>query len=98
MGNTGPIRQPGPDVLPWGARTPRRPGLAPVALSVVEHRLDAVRAVLAGADVTEVARGIVVHRETAHRWVARYLSGQLGGLVDRSHRPESCPHQASAVV
>jgi hypothetical protein len=32
----------------------RRPGLALVALSVVEQRLDAVRAVLAGASVTEL--------------------------------------------
>jgi hypothetical protein len=32
-----------------------RPGLALVALSVVEQRLDAVRAVLVGAEVTEVA-------------------------------------------
>lgn len=39
-----------------------------------------------------------VHRATVHRWVARYLSDQLGGLVDRSNRPVSCPHQAPVVV
>ena len=70
--------------------------MALVVLSVVEQRLDAVRAVLAGAEVTEVAARLGVHRSTVHRWVARYLSGQLAGLADRSHRPVSCPHQAPA--
>jgi transposase InsO family protein len=72
--------------------------LALVVLSVVEQRLDAVRAVLAGAEVTEVAARLGVHRATVHRWVARYLVGQVGGLADRSHRPRSCPHQASEQV
>jgi transposase-like protein len=48
--------------------------LALVVLSMVEQRLDAVRAVLAGADVTEMAASIGVHRSTVHRWVGRYLS------------------------
>ena len=42
-----------------GRRDSGRPGLALVALSVVEQRLDAVRAVLAGATVVEVAAGVV---------------------------------------
>jgi len=72
--------------------------LALVVLSKIEQRLDAVRAVLAGADVTEVAAQLGVHRSTVHRWTARYLTDQLGGLMERSHRPASCPHQAPAVV
>jgi transposase InsO family protein len=72
--------------------------LALVVLSVVEQRLDAVRAVLAGAGVTEVAARAGVHRATVHRWVARYLSEQIGGLADRSHRPHECPHQVVEVV
>jgi transposase InsO family protein len=72
--------------------------LALVVLSVVEQRLDAVRAVLAGAEVTEVAARLGVHRTTVHRWVARYLVEQIGGLADRSHRPLSCPHQVDDVV
>jgi transposase InsO family protein len=72
--------------------------LALVVLSVVEQRLDAVRAVLDGADVVEVAAGLGVHRATVHRWVARYLTGQLAGLADRSHRPHSCPHQVDEAV
>jgi hypothetical protein len=62
-----------------------RPGLALVVLSVVEQRLDAVRAVLGGADVVEVAASIGVHRSTLHRWIGRYLTEQLAGLADRSH-------------
>jgi hypothetical protein len=40
--------------------------LALVVLSVVEQRLDAVRAVLDGAEVTEVAARMEVHRATVH--------------------------------
>jgi transposase InsO family protein len=72
--------------------------LALVVLSVVEQRLDAVRAVLAGAMVTEVAAAAGVSRSTLHRWISRYLSGNVAGLTDRSHRPRSCPHQAPAAV
>jgi transposase InsO family protein len=72
--------------------------LALIVLSVVEQRLDAVRAVLDGAEVTEVAARMGVHRSTVHRWVARYLSGQLAGLADGSHRPHSSPRQANELV
>jgi transposase InsO family protein len=72
--------------------------LALVVLSVVEQRLDAVRAVLDGADVVEVAARVGVHRATVHRWVARYLTGQLAGLADRSHRPYQSAGQVAEVV
>ncbi|MBO0874655.1 MAG: IS481 family transposase [Pseudonocardia sp.] len=72
--------------------------MALVVLSVVEQRLDAVRAVLAGAQVVEVAAGLGVHRTTVQRWVGRYLADRIGGLADRSHRPLSCPHQVGEVV
>jgi transposase InsO family protein len=75
-----------------------RPGLALVALSVVEQRLDAVRTVLAGASVTEVAAQVGVSRQSVHAWVGRYLSEGVGGLTDRSSRPRSCPHQAPELV
>jgi transposase len=67
-------------------------------LSVVEQRLDAVRTVLAGAQVNEVATGLGVHRTTVQRWVGRYLAEQVAGLADRSHRPRSCPHQMPAAI
>jgi transposase InsO family protein len=72
--------------------------MALVVLSVLEQRLDAVRAVLGGADVTEVAARLGVHRSTVHRWTTRYLTDQLTGLADRSHRPASCPHQSPTDV
>ena len=72
--------------------------MALVVLSLVEQRLDAVRAVLAGAGVTEVAAQLGVSRSTVHRWVGRYLSEQIGGLADRSHRPHSSPRQVPAAV
>jgi transposase len=72
--------------------------LALVALSVVEQRLDAVRAVLSGAKVTEVAAAMGVSRQSVHSWVTRYLAEGLAGLADRSHRPGSCPHQVAGEV
>ncbi|WP_370666490.1 helix-turn-helix domain-containing protein [Streptomyces sp. IBSBF 2507] len=73
-----------------------RPGLALVELSVVEQRYRAVLAVLAGATVTEVAASLGVSRQTVSGWRSRYEASGLAGLADRSRRPASCPHQASA--
>jgi transposase InsO family protein len=39
-----------------------------------------------------------VSRISVHAWLRRYLAGGLAGLVDRSHRPRSCPHQVSDSV
>ena len=72
--------------------------MALVVLSVVEQRLDAVRAVLAGESVVEVAARYQVARSTLHRWIGRYLEGSVAGLADRSHRPRSCPHQVQPLV
>ena len=71
-----------------------------VELGVVEQRYRAVLEVLEeGVSVTEVARRYGVARQTVHGWLRRYVNdGGLAGLVDRSPRPESCPHQMSAVV
>jgi transposase InsO family protein len=64
-----------------------------VELSMVEQRYDAVREVLDGATVTDVATRYGVDRRTLHRWLVRYASEGLGALVDRSSRPDRCPHQ-----
>lgn len=70
-----------------------------VELTVVEQRYDAVKEVIAqGLTVTEVAARYGVSRQTLHRWVARYRAGGLGWLADRSHRPNSCPHQTPAQI
>jgi transposase InsO family protein len=76
----------------WG------PGSVLVELSVVEQRYRAVLAVLAGESVTAVSAQIGVSRQTVHTWLARYRDEGLGGLVDRSHRPEFCPHQSPVEV
>jgi hypothetical protein len=71
-----------------------------VELGVVEQRYRAVLEVLdEGVPVTEVARRYGVVRQTVHEWLHRYANdGGLGGLTDRSSRPESCPHQMPAAV
>lgn len=66
---------------------------------MAEQRYQAVLAVIAqGRTVTEVAAQWEVDRATLHRWLARYELEGLEGLADRSHRPESCPHQMPAPV
>jgi transposase InsO family protein len=68
-------------------------------LSVAEQRYQAVMAVIGdGLTVSQAAEKTGVARQTLHRWLARYEAQGLEGLVDRSHRPVSCPHQMPAVV
>lgn len=70
-----------------------------VELGVVEQRYQAVREVLDGASVVEVARRYGVVRQMVHGWLRRYAAdGGLSGLADRSSRPLSCPHQMPAAV
>ena len=71
-----------------------------VELGVVEQRYRAVLEVLdEGVPVTVVAQRYGVARQTVHQWLRRYAGeGGLGGLADRSSKPDSCPHQMSAVV
>ena len=51
-----------------------------VELGVVEQRLQAVKEVLDGASVTDVARRNKVARQTVHEWLRRYAG-------TRSRRP-----------
>lgn len=68
-------------------------------LSVAEQRYQAVLAVISdGLSVSQVAEKIGVSRQTLHAWLARYEASGLDGLLDRSHRPVSCPHQMPAAV
>jgi transposase InsO family protein len=68
-------------------------------LSVAEQRYQAVMAVIGdGLSVSRAAEKTGVARQTLHRWLARYEAQGLEGLVDRSHRPVSCPHQMPAAV
>jgi transposase InsO family protein len=68
-------------------------------LSVAEQRYQAVLAVISdGLSVSQVAQKVGVSRQTLHSWLARYEAQGLEGLVDRSHRPGSCPHQMPSLV
>jgi transposase len=67
-----------------------------VELPVIEQRYLAVRAVLDGARITEVAADLGVPRQSVRAWVLRYQQGGLAGLADRSHRPVGCPRQTGA--
>jgi transposase InsO family protein len=68
-------------------------------LSVAEQRYQAVLAVISdGLSVSQVAQKVGVSRQTLHSWLARYEEAGLEGLIDRSHRPASCPHQMPAKV
>jgi hypothetical protein len=66
--------------------------------SVVEQRYDAVREVLEGRGVTEVAGRYGVSRQSVYTWVGRYRAGGLAGLQDRSHRPNHSPDKTTAEV
>ena len=72
--------------------------MALVDMSVVEQRYRAVLAVERDEPKNEVAAQFGVSRQTLHSWLVRYAREGLAGLTDRSHRPQSCPHQASAEV
>ena len=64
---------------------------------MAEQRYQAVLAVIAdGLSVQQAAEKAGVSRQTLHSWLARYEVEGLDGLVDRSHRPVSCPHQMPA--
>ena len=66
---------------------------------MAEQRYQAVLAVISdGLSISQVAQKVGVSRQTLHSWLARYEADGLEGLADRSHQPESCPHQMPAHV
>ena len=66
---------------------------------MAEQRYQAVLAVISdGLSSCRVASKVGVSRQTLHSWLARYEAQGLEGLMDRSHRPVSCPHQMPALV
>ena len=68
-------------------------------LSVQEQKYQAVLAVLVdGRSVTEVAAQWGVSRQSVHAWLRRDEEAGLPGLVLRSTRPGSCPHQMPGSV
>src|SRR5256885_12933501 len=48
--------------------------------------------------IAEVCRRYQVSRKTGYKWLERYELVGPAGLVDRSHRPYSCPHATPAPI
>jgi len=63
-----------------------------------EGRLRLCQRIESGWPVTAAAESMNVSRQTAHKWWRRFCDGGEAGLVDRSSRPYSCPHQTPAAV
>lgn len=56
-------------------------------------RLTMVTRIESGRAVAHVAAEMGVSRPTAHKWWNRWRTEGIEGLIDRSSRPHSCPHQ-----
>ncbi len=66
---------------------------------MADQRYQAVLAVISdGLSISQVASKVGVSRQTLPSWLARYEAEGFEGLVDRSHRPASSPHQMAADV
>jgi transposase InsO family protein len=61
-------------------------------------RLTMVMRIEAGRPVAHVAAEMGISRPTAYKWWRRWQLDGVEGLVDRSSRPRSCPHQTVPVV
>ena len=63
-----------------------------------EGRLRLCHRIESGWTVAAAAESMNISRQCAHKWWRRYREEGEGGLVDRSSRPRSCPHQTPARV
>lgn len=63
-----------------------------------EGRLRLCRRIEGGWTVAAAAESMSISRQCAHKWWRRYRDEGIAGLVDRSSRPRSCPHQTPARV
>ncbi|MGY1787797.1 helix-turn-helix domain-containing protein, partial [Geodermatophilus sp. SYSU D00698] len=61
-------------------------------------RLQLVRRVLAGRPAAHVAAEMGISRTTAYKWLARYRTEGIPGLLDRSCRPYSSPGRTAPDV
>jgi len=61
-------------------------------------RLTMVMRIETGRPVAHVAAEMGISRPTAYKWWHRWDELGAEGLVDRSSRPRSCPHQTSPVM
>jgi transposase-like protein len=66
--------------------------------AMAEYRYRAVREVLSGSPVGEVALRYGTSRQSVHTWRRRFEEEGLPGLVDRSRRPVTSPNRLAAEV
>lgn len=64
----------------------------------VRTRFELVQHVQAGWPPSEVARLFRVSRATVSKWIGRFRREGIGGLRDRSSRPQTCPRQTPPAV
>jgi transposase InsO family protein len=68
-------------------------------LSVMAQREEFVRlATMAGANMSELCRRFEISRDKGYKWLHRYRSEGVGGLVDRSRRPHRSPERKDAAT
>jgi transposase InsO family protein len=63
-----------------------------------EGRLRLCHRIENGWSVAAAAESMNISRQCAHKWWRRFQDDGEAGLVDRSSRPRSCPHQTPARV
>ena len=63
-----------------------------------EGRLRLCQRIESGWTVAATAESMNISRQCAHKWWRRYQDEGAAGLVDRSSRPRSCPHQTPARI
>ncbi|MDP9847003.1 IS481 family transposase [Streptosporangium lutulentum] len=66
--------------------------------ALVEYRYRAVREVLAGSPIGEVAARYGTSRQSVHTWRQRFQQEGMPGLADRSRRPRTSPTRLSAEI
>jgi transposase InsO family protein len=64
--------------------------------ALAEYRYRAVREVLEGSPIGEVAQRYGTSRQSLDAWRKRFLAEGMPGLTDRSRRPRSSPRRLSA--
>jgi transposase InsO family protein len=66
--------------------------------ALAEHRYRAVREVLGGSPIGEVAERYGTTRQSLHSWRKRFVAEGMPGLADRSRRPKTSPSRVDAEV
>lgn len=68
-------------------------------MSLMDQRKQFIADVHRGLEsVTELAARFAISRKTAYKWIDRHERNGASGLVDRSRRPQSCPHETPPAI